>query len=262
MNSMTSTFLSSAAALGLTLAANGAYAQQPAQVPDPFEDYEAWKTGEPTPSLTPPLKGAPTQATAAPVVNGPKLKLTKGTWNLGARALFSYTGANNELKDGSSESNTTLFIRATPSLSYFIMDRLEVGGSFGWLSKSLARESGGRATEGDWAMEGTAFYHIPLSKRLSFVPGAGLGFYFGSSDNTTRAWVDGAREEIEETTDTKGVMAALYLGAAYQLGESWQLRSGLTLNALIGSETINSEDKSLSASTLHVGLPIELYYTF
>jgi hypothetical protein len=176
--------------------------------------------------------------------------------------LFSYTGASNEVLGASDESNTTLFIRATPSVGYFVIDNLQIGASLGWLSRSLARESGGRSSENDWLFEATAHYYVPVTQRFAVVPGAGLGMYFGASDRTLRVLEQGVVRETTETTSTFGVLAGLYLGAAFQVSNGLQLRSGLALNALIGSEKIDSQDQSLAASTVHIGLPIEIFYTF
>ena len=230
--------------------------------PDPFADYDGWAEGGQAPSAPP----TPAEARTAPArpnaESGPVMRLEKGGFSVGGRALFSYTGASNELIDGSSESNTTLFMRAAPTVSYFLLDRLQLGASLGWMGRALACESGGRATENDWVAEATAHYFLPLSSRFALAPGAGLGFYVGASDRSLLVVENGKLTETTETTSTAGVVAALYLNAAYQLGQNWQLRSGLAMNALLGSEKISSKNQSLGTSTLHVGIPIELFYTF
>ncbi len=250
-----------ACALGLAAASATA---QPAEPPDPFADYEGWNSGEAPPPL-PPAEESPTADAPKPAqAEDPStlLPIQKGKWSLGGRALFSYTGTKNELLSGGDETNNTRFIRATPAAGYFILDQLQIGASFGLLSRSLARENGGEASETDWVLEATAHYYLPLSKRFALVPGAGLGFYLGSSDQTLRVLEGGELRDTTETTSTSGLLAGVYLGAAYQVSGSAQLRSGLALNALIGSERIDSKDQSLSASAVHIGLPIELFYTF
>jgi len=184
--------------------------------------------------------------------------LSAGLWSLGGRGTFAYTSSKNDLLAGGNETNTTMFLRLTPTLATFVQDRFQVGGSAGLLRKSLARESGGKATENDWLFEATGYYFLPLSQRFAFVPGLGLGGYFGSSERTFKT----AGQDIKESTDTRGFAASAYLGAAYQMSESWQIRSGLGITALLGSETVSSQGVSLSSSAVHFGVPVELYYTF
>lgn len=240
-----------------TLLTAGPVAAQ--DVPDPFEDYEGWTSDAP-PALPAeePAPAAPTQSATADETSSVRLPLSAGTWSLGGRGMFAYTTSKNELLDGGDETNTTVFLRLTPTLATFVQDRLQVAGSVGLLRKSLARESGGKATENDWLIEATAYYFLPLSQRFALVPGLGLGGYFGSSDRT----FSGNGQDISESTDTLGLAASAYLGAAYQMSPSWQIRSGLGITGLIGSETVASEDTTLSTSTMHFGVPVELYYTF
>jgi hypothetical protein len=49
---------------------------------------------------------------------------------------------------------------------------------------------------------------------------------------------------------------------AYQLSTSFQLRTGLMLTGLVGRESVSSADASLGSSAFHIGLPIQVNYTF
>jgi len=229
------------------------------EAPDPFKDYEEWsgETPPPLPPEKPAAAPAPPAAQRTPDGNV-RLPLSAGLWSLGARGIFAYTTSKNDLLAGGDETNSTMFLRLTPTLATFVQDRFQVGGSVGLLRKSLARESGGKATENDWLVEATGSYFLPLGARFALVPGLGLGGYFGSSERTFKA--DG--KEIVESTNTRGFAASAYFGAGYQMSENWQIRSGLGITALLGSETISSQSASLSSSALHFGVPVELFYTF
>lgn len=232
--------------------------------PDPFLDYETSKAaGEEPPQLPPEEPAPPLQA--APVgpaepaegdATGLQLPFEKGAWMVGGRTLFSYTGTRNELPSGSDQSNRTLFLRLTPTVGYFIDDNIQLSASVGWLFRSLSREDDVQATESAWLFEAAGHYVLPMGKRFALVPGLGLGFYLGGSDRKLRL----AGEEVNESTSTRGFSAAFYLGVAYQVATNWQVRSGVALSTLLGTETIR--DSSLSTSTAHFGLPVELYYTF
>lgn len=240
-----------AALFAVLLAPRGAAAQ-----PDPFDDYERWREGEADESRALPEEGV----VAEPV--GPWRGFNKGAWGVGGRMQFSYTGANNEVLEGVDESNNAFWFRLTPSLTYTLAERVNVALSMGVLSKSVSQQQGQDSDESNFFVEGAAYYHIPLSPRLSFIPGAGLGFYVGSGSRDLTLTRNGQPTVTEESTSTAGFSAALYLGVGYALTEQWQIRSGLALNALIGSEGIESSNESLSTSTAHIGLPIEIYYAF
>jgi hypothetical protein len=246
-----------ALACGVLLVASAALAQQPP--PDPFQDYQSW-SGEAPPALPPAQPAPPPSAAAAKATSATvEMPMLAGQWALGGRGMFSYTSAKNDLLAGGSETNTTFFMRLTPTGGVFVADRLQVAGSLGLLRKSLARESGGKATENDWLLEATGSYFLPVGPRFAVVPGVGLGGFAGSSDRTFLL-ADGST--IDESTGTRGFAASLYLGAAYQLSRNWQLRSGLALTALLGSEKVASQHTSLSSTAVHFGLPVEVYYTF
>lgn len=248
--------------LGVASACSVCLASLPAtaqNTPDPFEDYESWTSDEP-PALPPekPASASSVQKKPAAITTSPQLPLKSGLWSVGGSASFAYTKSKNDLVSGGSETNSTTFLRLSPTVSTFVLDRLEVGGSIGLLRKSLAREGDDKATESDWLIEATGHYFLPLSERFAFVPGLGLGGYFGSSKRT----VQSGGKDVDESTGTKGFAASLYVSGAYQLSPSWQIRAGLALTGLTGSESVESEDTSLSSSTIHFGVPVELHYSF
>lgn len=225
--------------------------------PDPFQDYERWKTGEAEPSQA----GSP-KAVSQEEAIGPWTGFNQGTWSVGGRIQLSYTGTDNEVIEGVAESNNTYFFRLTPSVSWVPVDRLQVALSMGVFSKSVAQEQGQDADETNFITEASAHYAFPLGQRFSFIPGLGLGFYVGSGSRDLLISQNGNQTMVEESTSTAGFTAAVYLGVGYALTEHWQIRSGLSLNAMIGSEGIDSSGASLSNSTAHIGLPLELYYSF
>ena len=224
--------------------------------PDPFEDYERWKDGEADPAQAALAEPPPEEAV------GPWRGFKQGTFTVGGRLQLSYTGTNNEVLEGVDESNNTYFFRLTPSVSYAPIDRLQVTVSAGVLSKSVAQEAGQDSDETNFFLEAAAHYQFPMGQRFSFIPGLGLGFYLGSGSRDLLLTRSGNTSLTEESTTTSGFAAALYLGVGYALTEQWQIRSGLSLNAMFGSESIDSSDASLSTSTAHIGLPIEIFYAF
>jgi hypothetical protein len=219
--------------------------------PDPFADYEAIKSGAPLPKST--GEGESTVPAAA------RFPTTPGAMMIGGRTAFSYTGTNNETVSGGEVSNRTFLYRLTPTFSYLYQGKYLLSGSFGLIGKTLTREGGTRDGETDWLLEASVHYVLPISDRVAFLPGAGLGGYLGSS---TKETAGPNATTVKEETSTRGLAFTLYANLAYQINPSWQVRSGLALYGVTGSEKAESQSQRLGSSAVHVGLPVEVFYTF
>lgn len=227
----------------LVLASGEASAQ-----PNPFDDYEAMKSGAP-----------PKSAASSTEV---RLPYQRKQWSVGLRTAFSYTGTNaGSIDGGPSESNTTFFYRVTPMVQYHVIDKLALGLSFGLLGKSVGREEGsGSRTETNWWPELTAHYVLPISSRFAFMPGVGIGPYFGGSSR--ELVIRGTGRTTTEETSTFGVAMSLYGHVGFQLSKHFQVRSGLGLFASVGNESISSKDASTTNTAANVTIPVELHFTF
>ena len=256
-------------ALWVLLAAPAAGAQAP---PDPFADYLGEFRPQPAASATArgpqplapdPAHAGPTYVALSEVGPAPVLPVAKGTWVAGGSTSVAVTRSENDLLGGGSATNRTVYVGLTPSLSYMIAERVELGGSLGVLLRSLEREGGGASTGRDWLLEAMVAYHLPITRRFTLAPGLGVGGYFGSNDRTVQIVDDaGDNKDIDETTDTRGFLAVARLVGAYQISERGQLRAGLQGNVLYGSEGVQSEDTRLDVMTLTAQLTLGLYFTF
>lgn len=237
------------AALGLAAClARSASAQ-----PNPFDDYERFMAGQPPPSA------------AAPVALEPALRTAAMTWSLGLRSQLGFSRLTYERGSGTDDaSSTALLFRLSPALGLFVVDRVQIALSPGLLVRSGGNNGGDNATDANLSIEATVHYFAPLSPRLSFVPGIGIGGYFGSGTRTRTEGtaVNGAAIRPERHADTAGMSLSLYLGIAYQLFEHVQLRSGLAANAFFGWDSVEGRDSSLRTTATHIGIPVDLFYTF
>lgn len=254
MKSLLSARTSLPFALALSLLSPAALAA--GEAPDPFEDYAgSHPESPPVEAVTPPTRpGASGPGSDASLV----LPWKRGNWQVGGYGTFAYAGSNSDLLSGGEESNRNLFLRLAPRVGYFLMDQVELGASAGILTKSINREGKTISSETDFLLEGSVHYTVPVASRFALIPGAGLGFYFGSSSRPIN--INGT--ETDETTSSRGIAFSLYPMLAYQLTPEWQLRSGLSMTLLYGSELIKSADKRLGTSAAYFGVPIQISYTF
>lgn len=232
--------------------------------PDPFEDYKTVNPdAPPVVAVRPKEVEAAPKAVAADGENTAYVPFRRGSWLVGAGLAFSLNSSSNELVNGTDASNSNHFMRLQAHGGYFLIDRLQLGLGLGMMRKSLGREAGENSTETDFFFELNAHYVLPIVPRFAFTPGVGMGLYFGGSDR--RLYVTGPNNTsvaTTETTSTFGFHATLDLLFAYQLSPGWQLRSGLMLSGLVGSESVDSASRSLSSSAFTVGLPLQVNYTF
>lgn len=245
-----SALLIAAATLGVSAPALAAI-----EAPDPFQDYA---TSHPEAPPVEPIAQPPRAASADAAPGGLLVPVRRGAWQIGGFGTFAYAGSNSDLLGGGEESNRNLFFRLSPTFKYLVLDQVEIGGSIGLLTKSINREGKTISSESDFLFEATGSYLIPLGSRFAFAPGAGLGLYFGESARPVT--ING--NEVDETTSTRGVALSLYPMVAYQLTPDWQLRSGISVTLLYGSELVKSADQRLATSAAYISFPIQVSYTF
>ena len=132
--------------------------------------------------------------------------------------------------------------------------------------RELDRGASGTSTERAWLLDAGARYHLVLGPKLALYGGMSLGGYFGSSDRKVEVIeiVDGEQNptSVREATDTAGFALGAEAGVGIVLTPELVLDAGLDLRWLIGSETIESESESLSASTFNTGIAVRLRYVF
>ncbi|WP_170228819.1 hypothetical protein [Polyangium fumosum] len=240
-------------ASALACAACAAVSLTAAAQPDPFADYEAMKRGQ-----TPPPPPAASLPAAQPIPSPePEIPTAPWKWSFGGRSAFSYTGISNDTLLAQEQSNTTLFFRLTPTVGLTVYERVLVSASFGLLGNNLTREDGSNATSVAALLEFTGHYILPVTRRLAFLPGLGIGPYFGSNDRKLRL-PDGRK--VDEASSTVGVAMSMYGMFGYQVSPNLSVRTGIALYSLFQTERVESASKSLGASAVHVGLPIELHF--
>ncbi len=119
---------------------------------------------------------------------------------------FNYSYAKDEIEYfspyGSSSSETTnKSIGFQPTVSYFVIKSLAVGGSIG-LNRSTTEDYANRELESTSVTAGPSVqYYVPLAKSLYLVPGASIRWGKSKSDGFLLIGGDGvSRIETEGTT--------------------------------------------------------------
>lgn len=255
-------------ACGLAVVACAVLSTTAAAQPNPFEDHEQGEMAPealPADDDAPPLPdepggtSAPTPSPEQPSPAG-RYKFQQWHWSVGAGTQFAYTGTTNEVLTGPDETNRTFFLTLAPRGSLFVADHVEVALSLGLLSKLAARESGGSVAENNFFFAVSGHYHILIpDSSFAFIPGLGIGGYFGGS---SREFTLDNGNTLDETTATRGFLINGHLGIGYHVTDNWRLESGITVGGLFGSEKLKSLNKTLGASAATIGLPLQVVYVF
>lgn len=228
--------------------------------PNPFDAYEGQRKAAPAPDQTLPQE-CPPQA-AQPAAELDRLEVEQGQWILGALTTLSYTSSSNGTLAGDVD-NSTLFMRLGPSVGYLVLDRVEVGMGLGMMVRRMGREGGESATGLDWSLEVYGRYHLPLEGRFSLMPNARVGVYTGSSSREVSIVTsqDEVRR-INEETSTLGLIVTAALDVGYMITDHVQMRAGLGLSGVWGTERVTSQESSFWGSTYNVGLGLGVDYHF
>jgi hypothetical protein len=191
-------------------------------------------------------------------------ELTKaGQLGLGFNGSFNFTWLSNDTLEGDTANNSTLFLLLAPELGYFFSDRAQITFSAGGLVRRLARTDSSSNTSTDLVLGVNAKYHVPLTEVFSFIPGVGLGGYFGGASRPIQVTAeDGTITTADESTSTFGLDLSGQLAFGYLVGDRTSLITGLKFDYLFGQENISSLDNSLTIQTFNTSLNIGVFYFF
>lgn len=196
----------------------------------------------------------------------------QGHWSLGIEGIFSMTSSRVELlREEGRASDTTLFLRLNPSVTVSVADGLHIGLVGGLVSRRVAREEAGSATERAYAVQPLLQYYLSFTPRIASYVQAATGYFRGGSERYVDEDDEHGFHIGERDTRTRGVIMTAGTGVSYRLSAGIQLRFGLSFNALWGRESFQpltgreleeELDDRLSTSTFNFGTTAGLRYTF
>lgn len=222
--------------------------------PDPFAAYDMERSAAVDPGALP-LPGGDA-----------RVMTTAGTLTAALNGVFNLTQSTNGLIGGGERRHSTFYTHISPTIGWYVFDRLELRFAPGLIWRDLDRGDDGTATERAWIVDAGARYHVVLSSKLAVHVGVALGGYFGSSSRKIEIveLVDGEERPrtLGEATSTAGFSLDGGVGLGIVLTPELVLDAGVDLRWLIGSESIESEGESLASSLVNTGLTLGLRYVF
>lgn len=183
---------------------------------------------------------------------GVNAQTQKGSWVIGGSTTLGFNSVSTKVSAGnqSSESPSVSTFTLTPSVGYFVIDKLAVGLDLGFVSMS-SKEGDYKESASTTSVMPTATYYFKSDSKLIPYLGAGVGYasmkqtetYQGSSDSVT---ADGLAWKA------KG-------GVVYLINQTIGIDLGLGFNQFQNKETVLGTDVKTTVSTFGVNAGFSIF---
>lgn len=161
-------------------------------------------------------------------------QMTKGDWVISGNTGIGFNNVNTTYKaDGQTEDGPKVStFSVTPSVGYFVIDKLAVGIDFGFTTATTKYE-GLKSTVSSLTVMPTATYYFTNDSK--FVPFLGAGAGYASVKNKGSVDFMGVTESEEMTTD--GLAWKVKGGITYMATQSLGINLGVSYDQFSNKET-------------------------
>ncbi len=156
---------------------------------------------------------------------------------------------------------SSLFAAAVPQISYFPLDRVEVGAFAGALLRDVPRFQ----NETSIALDGLAGvnigYHFPVTDRVLLIGSVGLGATIGISGHnqwTVPATGDPVKGTGTDLTTPFGAIGYVRGGVGYMLNRYFEIRGEAEAIGRGGGESIASASQFIFGGTINTGVRLSV----
>lgn len=178
-------------------------------------------------------------------------QMTKGDWVISGNTGFGFNNVTTKVKaegqsaDGPKISTFSL----TPSVGYFVIDRLAVGIDLG-LTSATTKYEGTKSTTTSFSVMPTATYYFTNDSK--FVPYLGAGIGYASVKNKGEVNFMGLSSSDETTTD--GLAWKVKGGVTYMATQSLGINLGVSYDQFSNKETYMGTDVKTKVNTFGVNV--------
>ncbi|WP_294308977.1 OmpW family outer membrane protein [uncultured Chryseobacterium sp.] len=178
-------------------------------------------------------------------------QMTKGDWVISGNTGFGFNNVTTKVKaegqsaDGPKVSTFSL----TPSVGYFVIDKLAVGIDLG-LTSATTKYEGTKSTTTSFSVMPTATYYF--SNDSKFVPFLGAGIGYASVKNKGEVNFMGLSSSDETTTD--GLAWRVKGGVTYMATQSLGINLGVSYDQFSNKETFMGTDVKTHVNTFGVNV--------
>ncbi|NML57400.1 OmpW family outer membrane protein [Chryseobacterium cheonjiense] len=178
-------------------------------------------------------------------------QMTKGDWVVSGNTGFGFNNVTTTVKVGeeSADGPKVSTFSITPSVGYFVIDKLAVGIDLG-LTSATTKYEGTKATTTSFSVMPTATYYFANDSK--FVPFLGAGIGYASVKNKGEMNVLGVSASDETTTD--GLAWKVKGGVTYMATQSLGINLGVSYDQFSNKQTIMNTDVKTNVKTFGVNV--------
>jgi outer membrane protein len=178
-------------------------------------------------------------------------QMTKGDWVISGDTGVGFNNVTTTVKvgDQSVDGPKVNTFSVSPSVGYFVIDRLAVGIELGYINATTKYEGLKSKTSSFSVMPTATYYFTNTSKLVPFL-GAGIGY--ASVKNSGETNFMGMIASNETTTD--GLAWKVKGGVTYMATQSLGLNLGVSYDQFSNKETIMNTDVKTNVKTFGVNV--------
>lgn len=178
-------------------------------------------------------------------------QMTKGDWVVSGNTGFGFNNVTTTVKAGgeSADGPKVSTFSITPSVGYFVIDKLAVGIDLG-LTSATTKYEGTKTTTTSFSVMPTATYYFANDSK--FIPFLGAGIGYASVKNKGEMNVLGVSASDETTTD--GLAWKVKGGVTYMATQSLGINLGVSYDQFSNKQTIMNTDVKTNVKTFGVNV--------
>lgn len=175
-------------------------------------------------------------------------QMTKGDWVISGNTGIGFNNIDTKTKvEGQSYDGTKIStFSVTPSVGYFVIDKLAVGIDLGFTSITT-KEDGDKSTLSNFSVMPTATYYFANSSKLVPFLGAGIGY---ASNKTKETYAGGGSDEY--TAD--GLAWKVKGGVTYMATQSLGINLGVSFDQFSNKESYFGTEFKNTVNTFGVNV--------
>lgn len=178
-------------------------------------------------------------------------QMTKGDWVVSGNTGLGFNNVTTTVKVGSEsvDGPKVNTFSISPSVGYFVIDKLAVGIELGYVNSTIKYE-GLKSKTSNFSVMPTATYYFTNSSKL--VPFLGAGIGYASVKNSGEADFMGMTTSDETTTD--GLAWKVKGGVTYMATQSLGINLGVSYDQFSNKETYMNTDVKTNVKTFGVNV--------
>lgn len=185
-------------------------------------------------------------------------QMTKGDWVISGNTGMGFNNSTTteKVEGKSTESPKVNTFSITPSVGYFVIDKLAVGIDLGYVN-TTTKYDGAKFTNSRFSVMPTATYYFTNSSKLVPFLGAGIGYASNKEKTSFSGMRNGTFDPllVQDTEITKGGLAwKVRGGVTYMVTQSLGINLGVSYDQFSSKETIMNKEFKTNINTFGVNV--------